>query len=217
MRRCALLLFAGVPSLLGAQGFGVYEHNACTMARGGVAAASPCADGSAIFFNPAGLAGLSGNHLSGGITIIAATGNFTEDIIGTHSDIDPQKIPVPNAFITHAFSPKLTVGFGFYVPYGLEVKWPSTSLGRFIGYDTKVKALYFQPTVGYQVTPKIKLGLGVAYIHSTVELHQHADLSAQPVAPGITFGMLGIPTNTDFVDAALTGSGNGIALNGGII
>src|SRR6266542_5602383 len=86
MRRFALLLVAGAPALVAAplsplvgQGFGVYEHNTCAMARAGVAAASPCADGSAIFFSPAGLAGLAGNHFSVGVTAIAATGNFTDD------------------------------------------------------------------------------------------------------------------------------------------
>ena len=69
MRRFALLLCAGViPSLGAAQGFGVYEHNTCAMARAGVTAASPCADGSAIYFNPAGLAGMTGMHFSAGVT-----------------------------------------------------------------------------------------------------------------------------------------------------
>ena len=36
MRRFAFLLCAGLPSLVAAQGFGVYEHNTCAMARGGV-------------------------------------------------------------------------------------------------------------------------------------------------------------------------------------
>ncbi|HKC40645.1 MAG TPA: hypothetical protein VKC15_13965, partial [Gemmatimonadales bacterium] len=79
MRRFALLLCAGFPSLVAAQGFGVYEHNTCAMGRAGVAAASPCADGSAIFFSPAGLAGLSGSHFSLCVTLIGAQGGFTDD------------------------------------------------------------------------------------------------------------------------------------------
>src|SRR5258705_4358169 len=78
MRRFALLLCAGFPSLLAAQGFGVYEHNTCAMARAGVAAASPCADGSAIFFSPAGLAGLSGPPISLGVKLIGAPGGLTD-------------------------------------------------------------------------------------------------------------------------------------------
>src|SRR5437667_445077 len=62
MRRFALsalcLSFAGVPGLLAAQGFGIYEQGTCAMGRAGTGIAAPCGDGSAIFFNPAGLAGL---------------------------------------------------------------------------------------------------------------------------------------------------------------
>src|SRR5439155_17864560 len=86
MRRFAFLLCAGVPSLVAAQGFGVYEHNTCAMARGGVTAASPCADGSAIYFSPAGLAGLSGTHFSAGVTLIGAQGNFTDDYLAHQTD-----------------------------------------------------------------------------------------------------------------------------------
>ena len=219
MRRFALLLCAGVPSLVAAQGFGVYEHNTCAMGRAGVAAARPCADGSAIFFSPAGLAGLSGTHFSMGVTLIAAQGNFTDDFVAHQTDLDNPLIPVPSVYITHALSPKLTVGIGAYAPYGLETKWPTAGFeGRFVGYNTDLKSIYIQPTVGYQVHPRLKVGVGVAYITSRLELHQRADLSTQFAAPGITFAMLGLPTGTDFADAELKASGTGFAVNfGGIL
>src|SRR5216683_2275565 len=219
MRRFAVLLVAGVPSLLGAQGFGIYEHNTCAMGRAGVAAATPCADGSAIFFSPAGLAGLSGIHLSGGVTLIQAKGGFTDDLLRQHTDLDDPVIPVPAGFLTYALSPKVTVGIGVYAPYGLETRWPTAGFaGRFFGYDTKLQAIYVQPTVGYQVNDWLKVGLGVAYIHSTVELHQRVDLSTVNV-PGqpFSFAALGIPTGTDIADGALNASGNGMAANFGAI
>ena len=219
MRRFVVLLVAGVPSLLAGQGFGIYEHNTCSMARAGVAAASPCADGSAIFFSPAGLAGLSGIHVSGGVTVIQAQGGFTDDLLQQRTDLDNPPIPVPNGFLTYAVNPKWTVGVGVYVPYGLESRWPITGFeGRFIGYDTKLKAIYVQPTVGYQANEWLKVGLGVAYVHSTVELHQRVDLSTQTV-PGqaFTFAALGIATGTDFADGALNASGSGVAVNFGAI
>src|SRR5436190_20331566 len=143
MRRFALMLLAGAVSLVAAplhplagQGFGVYEHNTCTMGRGGVTAARPCADGSAIYFNPAGLAGLTGTRISAGVTLIGAQGNFTDDFLGTQSDLKNPLIPVPNLYITRAVSPKVTAGIGVYAPYGLETKWDSVnSPGRFLGHN----------------------------------------------------------------------------------
>ena len=159
MRRFASLLIAGavslvaaLPSSLAGQGFGVYEHNTCAMGRAGVTAARPCADGSAIYFSPAGLAGLTGTRFSGGVTFIGAQGNFTDDFLATRNDLKNPLIPVPNIYITHAFSPKLTAGIGVYAPYGLETKWDSANFpGRFLGYNTNIRSIYIQPTIGVQL------------------------------------------------------------------
>jgi long-chain fatty acid transport protein len=219
MRRLAWLLLSGVPCLLGAQGFGVYEHNACTMGRAGVAAANPCPDGSAIFYNPAGLAGLSGFRASGGVTLIAASGGFTDDLLAHETKLDNPVVPVPNIYLSYAATPKMSFGVGLYAPYGLETRWPTAGFdGRFLGYNSKIHSIYVQPTVGYQVTDWLKVGVGVAYIHSTLELHQRVDLATESPSPGVTFASLGIPVGTDFADATLKGSGNGVAVNfGGII
>src|SRR5213592_296411 len=84
MRRYALsalwLSFAAVPALLAAQGFGIYEQGTCSMGRAGTGVAAPCADGSAMFFNPAGLAGVKGAHLTVGATLLDVQGGFTDDI-----------------------------------------------------------------------------------------------------------------------------------------
>jgi long-chain fatty acid transport protein len=219
MRRFPLVLLAGLPSVLGAQGFGLYELGTCTMGRAGAAAASPCPDGSAAFFNPGGLAGLSGTRFSTGVTLVGAYGSFTDDFLAHKTDLDNPLIPVPNAYIAHALTPKLTVALGAYAPYGLETKWPTENFeGRFVGYNTKLRAIYIQPTIGYQASPILKLGIGVAYITSRLDLRQRADLSTQTAAPGITFAMLGMAHGTDFADAALEATGTGVAVNvGGIL
>ena len=221
MRGTALVLAVGlIPAALGAQGFGVYELSTCTMARGGAVAANPCGDGSAIFFNPAGLTALSGTHVSVGLTTITPSGGFTDDIFQQRTDMSSQTFLVPNVFVTRRINEKLGVGIGLYAPYGLGTKWPTTFAGRFAGYDTEVKTYYIQPTVAYQVTPRLSVGLGAAYIHASVALHQHLDLSqfgGPPLPAGLTLGQLGIPAGTDFANADLSATGTGIAFNGGII
>lgn len=219
MRRFPFLALLAVPSLVAAQGFGVYEHGTCAMGRAGVAAARPCEDGSAIFFNPAGLAGLSGIRVTAGVTVITASGGFTDDVTLDEFGLDNPTIPVPHGYFTYQLSPKVTVGLGGYAPYGLETRWKLEGFqGRFLGYNTALRAIYVQPTIGWQALPSLKLGMGVAYIHSSVELHQRADLSTQavPLQP-ITFAALGVPNATDFADAALEASGSGYAVNLGAI
>jgi long-chain fatty acid transport protein len=222
--RFAMCLVLGVPAGLAAQGFGVYEHGSCTMGRAGVAAANPCPDGSAVFFNPAGLAGVSGTRVSAGGTLILPSGGFTRDFSGRTTDAPSQQYLVPALYVARQMSPKVGVGIGVYAPYGLGTKWPDddTFEGRFLGYDTSLKSIYVQPTVGYAVTDKLKVGVGLAFIHAEVALHQRVDLSTQvlpsaSVPPGTRFSALGIPTGTDFADAALDASGSGFAVNVGAI
>jgi long-chain fatty acid transport protein len=216
-RSVLLLLFAGIPAALHAQGFAINELGICAMGRAGVSAASPCADGSAIWFNPAGLASLTGTHIMVSGTIIRPHGGFTEDISGIKTDMPGQNYLVPSAYLTRQLGHGLTAGIGVFAPYGLGTKWPTTFIGRFDGYHTNVQSIYIQPTVAYQVTPRLSFGLGVAYITSSVELHQRVDLSQQTVTgQPFTFAALGIPTYTDFADVGLKATGTGIAFNGGV-
>src|SRR5207253_8051695 len=105
MRACvwyALVLFAGVPTLLSAQGFGIYEQGTCAMGRAGTGIAAPCGDGSAIFFNPAGLAGLKGGHATVGVTLINIEGGFTDDIFQRTSALDDPLIALPQVYVSYA-------------------------------------------------------------------------------------------------------------------
>ncbi len=210
--RYAWFMVAAWPAVLGAQGFGIFEQNTCTMGRGGTAAAAPCADGSAIFFNPAGLAGLKGGHASAGVTLINVMGSFTDDLFRQTTDLDDPLIPVPQAYVSYGVTPELGVGIGLFAPYGVQTNWPLSFDGRFAGYDNIIKTFYVQPTVAYQVTPWLSLGGGLDIVHGSVELHQRLDLSQTPLPPGLpvplgtTFGQFGVPLGTDFADADLQAS-----------
>src|SRR5260370_14084518 len=79
------------------------------------------------------------------------------------------------------------------------------------------------------MSQKVKLGRGGGYIQSTLKRGQRADLSTVPIPAtlaalfptpppaGTTFGMLGVPTGTDFADALLDAHGSGFAVNFGAI
>jgi long-chain fatty acid transport protein len=229
LARSVLFASLGIPALLSAQGFAVNELGTCAMGRAGTAAAGPCRDGSGIWANPAALAGLPGTHISASGTLILPHGGFTDDLFAVKTDMPSQSYLVPSVYLTHQAG-KLGFGVGVFAPYGLGTKWcqgdpcePLDFIGRFDGYNTQIRSIYVQPTVAYQVNDWLSLGFGVAYVHSTLELHQRVDLSLQalptnPFLPaGTTFATIGIPSFTDFADVTLKASGNGIAFNGGIL
>src|SRR5881296_4210824 len=105
MRACvryALVLCAGVPTLLSAQGFGIYEQGTCAMGRAGTGVAAPCSDGSAMFFNPAGLAGLTGGRVTVGVTLLDVRGGFTGDLARQTTDLDDPLLAIPQAYVSYA-------------------------------------------------------------------------------------------------------------------
>lgn len=215
MRRSALsamLLFAGAggaPSLLWAQGYSLYEQGTCSMGRAGTGVAAPCADGSAIFFNPAGLAGLVGGHATVGVTLLDIQGGFTGDSVLGHSALNDPLIAIPQVYISYAATPTLGVGIGLFAPYGLETQWPLSFDGRFTGYRNILRSLYLQPTAAYQVTPWLSVGAGFDIAFGSAELNHRLDLAQAPVPSalglpaGTTFGQFGIAPGTDFADAHL--------------
>src|SRR5438874_4075403 len=230
MRPCARsalwLLLAGVPALLDAQGFGIYEQGTCAMGRAGTGAAAPCADGSAMFFNPAGLASLKGGHATAGVTLIDVKGGFTDDVFQQNTSLDDPILAVPQAYVSYSPTPRLGVGVGLFAPYGLQTEWPLSFDGRFDGYKNILRTIYIQPTLAYQVTSWLSLGGGLDIVRGKVELNQRLDLADQvipaipgvPIPPGLSFAQLGIAPGTDFADAHLEATKTTLTAHwGGII
>ncbi len=216
MRRFQVWIAAGVltavlvmPRSAEAQGFSVNEQSSCAMGRGGTGVASPCADGSAIFFNPAGLILPAGKGVfSGGATMIRASGDFTNSSTGEVSSLVEETTPVPALYVGYGLSDQATIGLGIFAPYGLAIEWPDDAQGRFLGYYSSVKGIYFQPTFGLKAGKRLSFGIGFDITSSTVELKQRVDLASQlvPGGGGITFANLGIAYGTDFADVQLAGS-----------
>src|SRR6266700_1816828 len=225
MRRSAgyaLFVFAGFPALLGAQGFGIYEQGTCSMGRAGTGVAAPCADGSAIFFNPAGLAGVKGAHLTVGVTLLDVQGGFTDDVFQQKTKLDDPLLAIPQVYISYAATPKLGVGVGVFAPYGLETNWPTAFDGRFAGYKNILRSVYIQPTLAYQVSPRLSLGGGFDIVLGNVELNQRSDLADQLVPlPGVPagtrFSQFGIAPGTDFATAHLEATKTAVAAHFGAI
>jgi long-chain fatty acid transport protein len=216
----AALACAAVGTPLHAQGSSVDQQSACMSGRVGAGIASPCNDGSAVYFSPGALA-MQGSNFGIGVTLVRAGNTFEYDPgqqpLGTASKIkrDTEVIPVPQVFLSYKVHPRAAVAIGAFAPYGLGLKWPVCDAsqttaqctasgtpnfeGRYTGYDNALRAYYLQPTVSYELVPGwLSVGAGLDVVHSTIDVHQRAD------AP--TVGLRG----TDIADAELKGSGNAV-------
>jgi long-chain fatty acid transport protein len=227
MRRSAVLCAASAlavtilaPSAR-AQGFSVYEHDACAMARGGAGVAAPCNSASAVFFNPAGvLGGKETWNLQGGITLIQPVGSFTDSATRTQTDLKKATYPIPAGYLTHQFNRRFAAGIGVFAPYGLTTEWNPAFPGRYLAYKTTLASIYVQPTIAFEIIPGLQVGVGADYVHSSAQVHRRLDASAQTETVSgttITLAMLGVPPNTDFADVLFDVSGNGWGGHAGLL
>lgn len=205
-RSIAILVMLSVATIvaLGA-GFQLNEHGARGMAQGGAFAARAL-DGSAIFFNPAGLGFQKGTSFYAGTTLIATAGKYL-NIAGVETDQESGTFFPSNAYITHTFDNGLAVGVGFFSPYGLGTTWPADWAGRRLAVDTQLKTFFINPTIAYKFSEQFAIGVGVSYAWSDVSLSYRAPTYASLLPP--------TPATTDGT-AELTGKGNAINFNVGL-
>jgi len=188
------------------------------MGRAGAGVAAPCNDGSAIFFNPAGLALETAAVVSAEVTAVAPRGRFTNSTTSLVSTINNRTIPAPAAYAAAPIATHVVAGIGVFAPYGLETDWPNTSEGRFLGYFSSFKTFYLQPTIAVGLRNRVLVGGGVDVTHVSVELRRRVDLSTLPITgTTFTFGALGVPHGTDVADIDLTGTGNHVGGHVGAI
>lgn len=213
----ALMIFALCPSARGS-GFLIYEHGAAAMAMGG-AFIGLANDASAVFHNPAGIAFLEGTQVSAGITLIFPNSSLTMpniDLAGYAESYDQvsQVFYPPTFYITHKVSDKIVAGFGFFAPYGLGTEWPSPTTFplRYISTKANMQTLIFNPTLAYKFNENLSVGVGVSYIHSSLDLDLTYLLNLTVIPPPIgPLGYYDVPITVEKT------SGTAWAVNAGAL
>jgi long-chain fatty acid transport protein len=214
---CVVLLAASLAAGdATAQGGSVFLQSACASGRAGTGVASPCADGSSVLYNPAGLA-LRPGSLSAGLAGAWTQHTFDYDLTNEFVQRDPGIVPIPQLYVTGRLG-NFGLGLGVFAPYGGGLDWPEFFEGRFLTYGQTTRAIYVQPTVAFAIVPgALSIGVGAMFARGSIDLNQRADLSEVALAPGLTFGNLGVPRGTDFADVNLAGTGWGTSWHIGVL
>ncbi|MDA3860548.1 MAG: outer membrane protein transport protein [Melioribacteraceae bacterium] len=159
-----------VSTQLFASGFQINEHGAKGMAMAGAYTALAL-DGSALFYNPAGLSQLDGTQIMLGTTLISPSASFR----GVTPAIDESSMesalftPI-NLYVTHKLNDKWAFGFGVNNQYGLGSTWDENWDGRYLAIDTEVQTFYFTGGASYTVSDKLSIGVTASYVHGTVTI-----------------------------------------------
>lgn len=173
-----LLVVCAVGPIL-AGGFQLNEHGSRAMAMGGAWAARAY-DGSAIFFNPAGLAFQQGTHLLLGTTLITPAVTFYGPTVsgfpsGQKWELESQLFTPINFYATTALSDDIVVGLGVYNPYGLGTEWPDKWAGSTITQKVDLQTFYISPTISYRISDVLSVGVGFNFVTGSAEIHRYVD------------------------------------------
>ncbi len=180
-RIASALLVAGLAlsaGLVQAAGFSIYEAGARATALGGAFTAS-ADDGSAIFYNAAGLSFLKGNQVNLNLMPVAPAAKYTSAAIdgqeAVYEETEDNVFLIPGAYYTHNGSGKLSFGIGLYAPYGLGVEWQNEeeTVGRQVSHDVSIETVYVTPALSYLVTPELAVAVGLDIAHQTLNLKRY--------------------------------------------
>lgn len=170
-----ICLLAGIPGRAWAAG-GLSLPFQSTRVTGAAFAFGPTIDdaASATFFNPAGLGALDKAHLNLGGTLlklnyhIAGHGIFNpkqtqeRQIVSGATSVEPGTFAVvPDLYYAHPLTDHLTLGVGLNVPFGFIQTFPNDWTGRFQATSTFLLTQSLNLALGWEVTPKLRLGFGV--------------------------------------------------------
>lgn len=172
-----LALAAATPTW--AAGFGIFEQGTKAMGMAGAFTAQ-ADDPSALFHNAGGVAFFEESALSAGFTWIRSTEAEFEGAApfpgrGVSEEQEPLSEFLPHVYYVRPINQSWKLGLGIYAPFGLTTEWkdPNQFSGRFLSTLAALRAVDFNPTLGWRVTPNFGIGFGAVARMSDVELERH--------------------------------------------
>ena len=193
------LAVAMASSQLFASGFALNEQSVSGMGTGFAGRSSSADDASTVFGNPAGMARLEGQQITGGVAAIDASTDISNVSGRSRGSNQGDMVPftaVPFGFYTNKLNDQWAVGFGVYAPFGLVTDYESGFQGAPFGSKSEVKVITFQPTVSYAFNDRVSVGFGPTFnrIAGTLE----SDLTLNPAAPTTNIKIKGDDTALGF-------------------
>jgi len=187
-----VLIFAVSTSAL-ANGLSLNSVGARALGMGG-AFVGLANDATALYWNPAGLAGQQSSVLVFASDIIPMA-TYKMDLAGIDAKVNANHYISPNAFFNYNMG-KLALGLGVFVPAGLGADWNATDFGYPEGFEfsSKIAVINIAPGVAYQVTDQFSVGVALNVYYAMFDMFQPAVVPGAGVfqfeesSTGIGFG-----------------------------
>lgn len=167
---------------LEASGFRIFELSARAATLGGAFVAR-VDDVSAVFYNPAGLAFLTGFRLKTNINFLQI--KSTAEYPGSPEPFKSTPYQFRGShFISLNIKDKIAFGIGGFTPNTMEIKWPEYWVGNTLSIHSKLDTFYIRPVVAVKISDHLAVGAGMDFIFSDVTWAYDRTFTFQERAPG---------------------------------
>ncbi|VVN37424.1 Long-chain fatty acid transport protein [Pseudomonas fluorescens] len=165
MLKTTLTLAAAMASTqLFASGFAINEQSISGMGTGFAGRSSTADDASTVFGNPAGMARIKREQVTGGAAFLDAHTDISDarstPRAGSNDGDMVPFIAVPMGYYVKPIDDNWAFGVGVYAPFGLVTDYENGFAGRYFGTKSDVKIVTVQPTMSYAFNDKVSIGFG---------------------------------------------------------
>lgn len=186
------LLLSFVAFSAQAEGLRIYQQTAESQMRAEAVVASG-SDGGVAWHNPAMLTTLGKGDVSFNFDNLILKSQYTNNS-GVVEKNNKSYFPLPSLYYGQKVGDSpWAVGVSINNPFGLSTEYSKTSDFRFITTGGEVRVLGVNPSVAYEISPKLSVAAGASYFYSTAELNQQVpgaiESEAQVKGSGDGFGM----------------------------
>jgi long-chain fatty acid transport protein len=124
-------------------------------------------DPSAIMHNPAGLTQLKGTNMYSGVTAVIPSTEYKSPSGGSEETDFKVFFPPHIYFSSDSNMENMVVGLGVFSPFGIGGRyWSKRGLTRYLSTESTIATISVNPTLAWQLSTKLSVGLGVYYLHS---------------------------------------------------
>lgn len=167
-----------------ASGFQLMEQNASGLGNAYAGQAAAAENASTIFFNPAGMTYLPGRQVSGTVSLIRPSAKFTNSGAsaapagltspgGNGGDVG-SLAALPTGYVSWQLNPRLWLGLGITVPFGLSTEYNAGWVGRFQSRKSEIKTTDINPSIAFKLNDVVSLGAGFSYQKVNVDVSRSA-------------------------------------------
>lgn len=191
-----------------AAGFYIQEQSVSGFGTSFAGQSAIARDASILFYNPSGITHLDGKQMNIGLNFISPHAEL-DDVGSTITDpnvaggaaqalnavagigaLDDGGNPgsistVPNFYYAQPFTEdnKWWLGFGISAPFGLGSEYNDDFFGRFLSTKTKLQTIDFQPTIAYQATDWLSIGVSAIIEKAYANMFQNVYVAAAAGGP----------------------------------